>query len=147
MPSNSIEKLKHAQSSIKAERQPVSQVQEATILAKEITQFVHTALNKENRWIFQTGEQESIIAMLTEINKTSKELFDKCRSPDQFNREIDRFLKMKNQIKRKSDCIHFSLDQGFYNTEPLGFSPGKAVELSLSKSPINHFIFLCLKFF
>ena len=133
MTNNTLEKLKHAQSTLNAERVPVSQVQEAMIQSKEITQFVQSALSKENRWIFQTGEQESIISMLSEINKTYKELYEKCRSPEHFNREIDRFLKMKNQIKCKSDCIHFSLDQGFYSTEPLGFTPRNAVEISLQK--------------
>ena len=40
---------------------------------------------------------------------------------------------MKNQIERQADCIHLSLDQGFYGTEPLGLSPAKAIELSLKK--------------
>ena len=63
---NSIEKIKQAQSSLKSERKPVSHVQEAMTHAKKITQFVQTALNKENRWIFQSGEQESIVSMLNE---------------------------------------------------------------------------------
>lgn len=133
MSSDSIDKIKKAQSSLKSERKPVSHVQESMVQAKEITQFVKTALNKENRWIFQAGEQESIVNMLTQINKTNKELYEKCRTPEHFNREIGRFLKMKNEIIRKSKCIHFSLDQGFYCTEPLGFSPKKAVELSSKK--------------
>jgi len=130
---NSIEKIKQAQSSLKSERKPVSHVQEAMKQAKEITLFVKTALNKENRWIFQTGEQESIVSMLNDINKTNKVLYEKCRTPEHFNRDIGRFLKMKKDILRKSNCIHFSLDQGFYNTEPLGFSPRNAVELSSKK--------------
>ena len=130
---NSIEKIKQAQSSLKSQRKPVSHVQEATKQAQEITQFVKTALNKDNRWIFQTGEQESIVLMLNNINKTSKELYEKCRTPEHFNRDIGRYLKMKKDILRKSNCIHLSLDQGFYYTEPLGFSPRIAVELSSKK--------------
>ena len=133
MSNNTLEKLKKAQSNLKSERIPVSQVQEAMRQTKEITQFVQSALIKENRWIFQTGEQESIISMLSEINKKNKELYENCRSPEHFNREIDRFLKIQNQIKCKSDCIHFSLDQGFYSTEPIGFTPRNAVEISLKK--------------
>ena len=45
---------------------------------------------------------------------------------------------MKNEIIRKSKCIHFSLDQGFYCTEPLGFSPKKAVELSSKKLKLTN---------
>ena len=130
---NSIEKIKQAQSSLKSERKPVSHVQEAMTHAKKITQFVQTALNKENRWIFQSGEQESIVSMLNEINKTNKELYEKCRTPEHFNRDVGRFIKMKKDVIRKSNCIHLSLDQGFYNTEPLGFSPSIAVELSAKK--------------
>ncbi len=133
MSTNTLEQLKHAQAALHAERKPVSQVQDAVREAKEITQFVRTALSKENRWIFQAGEPESIFSMLTEINRTNKELYDKCRSPEHFNREADRFLKMNHQIKRQADCIHLSLDQGFYGTEPLGFSAGKAIEISLKK--------------
>ena len=133
MSTNTLEQLKHAQSSLQAERKPVSQIQGALKQAKDITQFVHLALGKENRWIFQAGEPECIVSMLADINRTNKELYEKCRSPEHFNREADRFLKMKNQIQRQSDCIHFSLDQGFYGTEPLGFSPGKAIELSLKR--------------
>ena len=133
MSTNTLEQLKHAQSLLQAERKPVSQIQGALKQAKEIIQFVHVALSKENRWVFQAGEPESIVSMLAEINMTNKELYDKCRSPEHFNREADRFLKMKHQIKRQSDCIHLSLDQGFYGTEPLGFSAGKAIELSLKK--------------
>ena len=40
---------------------------------------------------------------------------------------------MKHKINRQAECIHLSLDQGFYNTEPQGFSAGKAVELSLKQ--------------
>ena len=71
MSTNSIEKIKQAQSSLKSERKPVSHVQEAMKQAKDITLFVQTALKKDNRWIFQTGEQKSIVTMLNEINKTS----------------------------------------------------------------------------
>ena len=71
--------------------------------------------------------------MLGDINRINKELYEKCRSPEHFNREADRFLKMKKQIERQADCIHLSLDQGFYGTEPLGLSPAKAIELSLKK--------------
>ena len=71
--------------------------------------------------------------MLKEINLTKKELYDKCRSPEHFSRDADRFLRMKHKINRQAECIHLSLDQGFYNTEPLGFSAGKAVELSLKQ--------------
>ncbi len=133
MSTNTLEQLKHAQSSLLAERKPVSQIQGALKQAQDITQFVHIALGKENRWIFQAGEPECIVSMLADINRTNKELYEKCRSPEHFSREADRFLKMKNQIQRQVDCIHLSLDQGFYGTEPLGFSPGKAIELSLKK--------------
>ena len=133
MSTNSLEQLKQAKNSLKAERKPVSQVQDALIQAKKITEFVSVALSKENRWILQPGEQESIVSMLKEINHTKKELYDKCRSPEHFSKDVDRFLKMKNKINRQSECIHLSLDQGFYNTEPLGFSAGKAVEISLKR--------------
>ena len=133
MSTNSLEHLKQAKTSLKAERKPVSQVQDALIQAKEITEFVSVALSKENRWILQSGEQESIVTMLKEINLTKKELYDKCRSPEHFSRDADRFLRMKHKINRQVECIHLSLDQGFYNTEPLGFSAGKAVELSLKQ--------------
>ena len=133
MSTNSLEHLKKAKSSLKAERKPVSQVQEALTQVKEISEFVSVALSKENRWILQPGEQESIVTMLKEINLTKKELYDKCRSPEHFNRDVDRFLRMKHKISRQAECIHLSLDQGFYNTEPLGFSAGKAVELSLKQ--------------
>ena len=133
MSTNTLEQLKHAQSSLLSERKPVPQIQDALKQAKDVTQFVRIALGKENRWIFQVGEPECIVSMLSDINRTNKELYDKCRSPEHFNREADRFLKMKNQIKRQVDCIHLSLNQGFYGTEPLGFSPGKAIELSLKK--------------
>ncbi len=133
MSTNTLEQLKHAQSTLHAERKPVSQIHGALKQAKDITKFVHIALGKENRWIFQAGEPESIISLLADINRTNRELYEKCRSPEHFNREADRFLKMKNQIQRQADCIHLSLDQGFYGTEPLGFSPKKAIELSLNK--------------
>ena len=138
MSTNSLEHLKQAKTSLKAERKPVSQVQNALIQAKEITEFVSVALSKENRWILQSGEQESIVNMLKEINLTKKELYDKCRSPEHFSRDADRFLRMKHKINRQAECIHLSLDQGFYNTEPLGFSAGKAVELSLKQIRIIH---------
>ena len=133
MSTNSLEQLKQAKTSLKTERKPVSQVQDALIQAKEITEFVSVALSKENRWILQSGEQESIVTMLKEINLTKKELYDKCRSPEHFSRDADRFLRMKHKINRQAVCIHLSLDQGFYNTEPLGLSAGKAVELSLKQ--------------
>ena len=122
MSTNTLEQLKHAQSSLQAERLPVSQIQGALKQAKRITKFVHIALAKENRWIFQAGEPECIVSMLGDINRINKELYEKCRSPEHFNREADRFLKMKKQIERQADCIHLSLDQGFYGTEPLGLS-------------------------
>ncbi len=133
MSTNTLEQLKQAKSALEAERKPVSHVQEAVKATKDITQFVKIALSKENRWIFQAGEQDSIVSILAEINRTNKELYNKCRTPDHFNRDSTRFLKMKNHIIRKSECIHFSLDQGFYATEPLGFSAGKAIELSLKQ--------------
>jgi len=133
MSTNSLEQLKNAKSTVQAERKPVSQVQEAVRETKKITQFVNGALSKENRWIFQAGEQEGIVSMLAEITRTNKELYNKCRTPDHFDRDANRFLKMKHQIIRQAECIHFSLDQGFYATEPRGFSAGKAIELSLKK--------------
>ena len=74
MSTNSLEQLKQAKSTLQAERKPVSQVQDALIQAKEITEFVSAALSKENRWILQSGEQESIVTMLKEIYLTKKEL-------------------------------------------------------------------------
>ncbi len=133
MSTNTLEQLKQAKSALEAERKPVSHVQEAVKATKDITQFVKIALSKENRWIFQAGEQDSIVSILGEINRTNKELYNKCRTPEHFNRDATRYLKMKNHIIRKSECIHFSLDQGFYATEPLGFSAGKAIELSLKQ--------------
>ena len=133
MSTNSLEQLKQAKSTLQAERRPVSQVQDAVKETKKITQFVNVALSQENRWIFQAGEQESIVLMLEDITRTNKELYNKCRTPDHFDRDANRFLKMKNQIIRQAECIHFSLDQGFYNTEPRGFSAGKAIELSLKQ--------------
>ena len=133
MSTNSLEQLKQAKSTLQAERKPVSQVQEAVKETKKITQFVNGALSKENRWIFQAGEQESIVSMLADITRTNKDLYNKCRTPDHFDRDANRFLKMKHQIIRQAECIHFSLDQGFYATEPRGFSAGKAIELSLKK--------------
>ena len=133
MSTNTLEQLKQAKTSLKAERKPVPQIQDAIIQAKNITEFVSVALSKENRWILQPGEQESIVSMLNEINLTKKELYEKCRSPEYFSRDPDRFLRMKHKINRQAECIHLSLDQGFYNTEPLGFSAGKAVELSFKK--------------
>lgn len=133
MSTNTLEQLKQAKSALEAERKPVSHVQEAVKATKDITQFVKIALSKENRWIFQAGEQESIVSILAEINRTNKELYNKCRTPEHFNRDATRYLKMKNHIIRKSECIHFSLDQGFYATEPLGFSAGKAIALSLKQ--------------
>ena len=133
MSTNTLEQLKQAKSALEAERKPVSHVQEAVKATKDITQFVKFALSKENRWIFQAGEQDSIVSILVEINRTNKELYNKCRTPEHFNRDATRYLKMKNHIIRKSECIHFSLDQGFYATAPLGFSAGKAIELSLKQ--------------
>jgi len=133
MSTNTLEQLKQAKSALEAERKPVSHVQEAVKATKDITQFVKIALSKENRWIFQAGEQDSIVSILAEINRTNKELYNKCRTPEHFNRNATRYLKMKNHIFRKSECIHFSLDQGFYATEPLGFSAGKAIALSLKQ--------------
>ena len=133
MSTNTLEQLKQAKSALEAERKPVSHVQEAVKATKDITQFVKIALSKENRWIFQAGEQDSIVSILGEINRTNKELYNKCRTPEHFNRDATRYLKMKNHIIRKSECIHFSLDQGFYATEPLGFSAGKAIALSLKQ--------------
>ena len=133
MSTNTLEQLKQAKSALEAERKPVSHVQEAVKATKDITQFVKFALSKENRWIFQAGEQDSIVSILAEINRTNKELYNKCRTPEHFNRDATRYLKMKNHIIRKSECIHFSLDQGFYATEPLGFSAGKAIALSLKQ--------------
>ena len=102
MSTNTLEQLKKAKSALDAERKPVSHVQEAMTHAKEITQFVKTALNKENRWIFQAGEQDSIVSILAEINRTNKELYNKCRTPEHFNRDATRYLKMKNHIIRMS---------------------------------------------
>ena len=133
MSTNTLEQLKQAKSALEAERKPVSHVQEALKVTKDITQFVKIALSKENRRIFQAGEQDDIVSILAEINRTNKELYNKCRTPEHFNRDATRYLKMKNHIIRKSECIHFSLDQGFYATEPLGFSAGKAIELSLKQ--------------
>ena len=133
MSTNTLEQLKLAKSALEAERKTVSHVQEAVKATKDITQFVKIALSKENRWIFQAGEKDSIVSILGEINRTNKELYNKCRTPELFNRDATRYLKMKNHIIRKSECIHFSLDQGFYATAPLGFSAGKAIELSLKQ--------------
>ena len=46
MSNDALEKLKQAKTSIKAERKPVSQVQDALKQAKEITEFVSVALAK-----------------------------------------------------------------------------------------------------
>ena len=40
---------------------------------------------------------------------------------------------MKHKINRQAECIHLSLDQGFYNTGATRFSAGKAIELSLKQ--------------
>ena len=58
MSTNTLEQLKQAKSALEAERKPVSHVQEAVKATKDITQFVKIALSKENRWIFQAGEQD-----------------------------------------------------------------------------------------
>jgi len=133
MSTNTLEQLKQAKSALDSERRPVSHVQESVKVTKDITQFVRTALSKENRWIFQAGEQDSIVSMLGEINQINNELYNKCRTPEHFNRDAVRFLKMKDHIIRKSECIYFSLKQGFYATQPLGFSVSKAIELSLKQ--------------
>ena len=103
MSTNTLEQLKQAKSALEAERKPVSHVQEALKATKDITQFVKIALSKENRRIFQAGEQDDIVSILAEINRTNKELYNKCHTPEHFNRDATRYLKMKNHIIRKSE--------------------------------------------
>jgi len=76
MSTNTLEQLKQAKSALEAERKPVSHVQEALKVTKDITQFVKIALSKENRRIFQAGEQDDIVSILAEINRTNKELYN-----------------------------------------------------------------------
>ncbi len=64
MSTNTLEQLKQAKSALEAERKPVSHVQEALKVTKDITQFVKIALSKENRRIFQAGDRKVAIGEL-----------------------------------------------------------------------------------
>ncbi len=122
--------MKNARASLKQERQPVAQVVAAQKEVRAINHFVKIALSEKNRWILHTEEQTGIVDTLKAINRIYTELYDKCRTPYHFQKNAAKFTGMKNEISHLISCIHLSLDQGFYLTEPRGLSPGKAVQLS-----------------
>ena len=125
-----VEGLKKAKSSLKQERKPVSQVVAAQKATRSINDFVKAALAEENRWVLHPEEQTSIVETLQSINTLYQELYDKCRTPYHFEKNAAKFIAMQQEISHQVSCIHLSLDQGFYLTEPRGFAPGQAVELS-----------------
>ena len=125
-----VEGLKKAKSSLKQERKPVSQVVVAQKATKQINEFVKAALAEENRWVLHPDEQTSIVETLQSINSLYQELYDKCRTPYHFEKNAAKYITMQQEISHQVSCIHLSLDQGFYLTEPRGFNPGQAIELS-----------------
>ena len=125
-----VEGLKKAKSSLKQERKPVSQVVAAQKATKQINEFVKAALAEENRWVLHPDEQTSIVETLQSINSLYQELYDKCRTPYHFEKNAAKYITMQQEISHQVSCIHLSLDQGFYLTEPRGFNPGQAIELS-----------------
>ena len=125
-----VEGLKKAKSSLKQERKPVSQVVTAQKATKQINEFVKAALAEENRWVLHPDEQTSIVETLQSINSLYQVLYDKCRTPYHFEKNAAKYITMQQEISHQVSCIHLSLDQGFYLTEPRGFNPGQAIELS-----------------
>ena len=125
-----VEGLKKAKSSMKQERKPVSQVVAAQKSTRSINDFVKAALAEDNRWVLHPEEQTSIVETLQSINTIYQQLYDKCRTPYHFEKNAAKYISMQQEINHQVSCIHLSLDQGFYLTEPRGFAPGKAVELS-----------------
>ena len=125
-----VEGLKKAKSSLKQERKPVSQVVAAQKATKQINEFVKAALAEENRWVLHPDEQTSIVETLQSINTLYQDLYDKCRTPYHFEKNAAKYITMQQEISHQVSCIHLSLDQGFYLTEPRGFNPGQAIELS-----------------
>ena len=97
---------------------------------KQINEFVKAALAEENRWVLHPDEQTSIVETLQSINSLYQELYDKCRTPYHFEKNAAKYITMQQEISHQVSCIHLSLDQGFYLTEPRGFNPGQAIELS-----------------
>ena len=125
-----LEQAKKIQSSLKKQRQPVSQVQDAQRETQAISQFVRAALSPENRWFISGEEQQAIAATFKLINQTFAQLYEQCRTPHHFQQQAAKYIAMGKQISHLSHCIHMSLDHGFYMAEPRGVSPGSALALS-----------------
>ena len=125
-----LEQAKKIQSSLKKQRQPVSQVQDAQREAQAISQFVRAALSPEHRWFIPGEEQQAIAATFKLINQTFARLYEQCRTSHLFQQQAAKYIAMGKQISHLSHCIHMSLDHGFYMTEPRGVSPGNALALS-----------------
>ena len=125
-----LEQARKLQSSLKQQRQPVSQVQDAQRETQAISQFVRAALSSEYRWFIPAEEQQAIATTFKLINQTFAKLYEQCRTPHHFQQQAAKYFAMGKQISHLSHCIHMSLDHGFYMTEPRGISPGNAIALS-----------------
>ena len=97
---------------------------------KDISDFVKTALSKENRWMIQEEEQESIASVLQELSKVNHELSKRCRNISQFHQQAGLYIGMAERIQQLSYCIHLGLDYGFYLIEHRGLKIANAIELS-----------------
>ena len=125
-----LAQAKKIQSSLKKQRQPVSQVQDAQHEAQAISQFVRAALSPEHRWFIPREQQQALAATFKLINQIFARLYEQCRTPHLFQQQAAKYIAMGKQISHLSHCIHMSLDHGFYMTEPRGISPGNALALS-----------------
>ena len=128
-----VEDLKKAKSSLKQEHKPVSQVTAAQKTTASINEFVKAALAEENRWVLNLEEQKSIVDTLKDIKRIFRDLYEQCRTPHHFEKDPAKFISMQQEINRLTSCIHLSLDQGYYLTEPRGFSPWRAIQFSGEK--------------
>lgn len=125
-----LKKIKKVQASLKTQRQPVFQVDQAIIKAKETTRFVKTVLAKENHILLSNEDQKGIIQALSNVNAISNELYQKCRTPQHFEMQTAYFMCLIQRIHDLSSCIRFNLEYCFYETETQGITIYKAIEKS-----------------
>ena len=122
--------IKQRQATIKSARQPVFQVQKAQKHVQEVNRFVRQVFSKDVQLAIPNDTQASIVIALKEVIRIGKELEQKCKTPQHFEMQSSYYQWLIQSIGNLEYCIHYHIELGFYELDPIGLELDKTLEFS-----------------
>ncbi len=125
-----VNRLKQVQTNIKGSRRlpfPVEQTQKEV---QQTNRFVQQVFLKGAGLVIPKDAQAHIAQGLAETNRLLGQLIQNCPSEHHYQLYRHQFAEAMETIHSLCNCVRLSIDNGFYEIEPRGFSLYSSVELS-----------------